>query len=399
MTQNVPTKSLIDAFPDWFTGDGIFSEMTGVPWEDEISADLLDMDYFGNHSGWKKCSPLVYKLFDDEYKLSDTDREKLASLVLAKFLPNWTALWNTYHLEYNPITDYDVVEEGEREGSFQKSRSFEHEGTRDDTTAVTTTHGHTVTEVGSQGIDETSELTHGESISESVDASSEESGSLVHGEEITVADTKTTAEDITLTHGEVIEKEGESESTDVVSKWGFNSTTDPVPADKRENSSSNSSTETHSGDDVTDRDMTVTEAGTTTHSGTDTTGREVTYDESKLTSHTGKDTTTLERDTDESRTTTHGGADTSRTVLDGADTASDTTEDTGSDTDEYTKHFSGLKGYTSRQELIERERALWRDSFFDKVYSDVDSVLASLIYKREHRVSPYALFPFGYYSI
>ena len=48
---------------------------------------------------------------------------------------------------------------------------------------------------------------------------------------------------------------------------------------------------------------------------------------------------------------------------------------------------------------IAKERELWKDSYFDKVYADVDSVLVSLIYKREHRVSPYTIFPFGYYPI
>lgn len=439
MTKNVPTKTLIDAFPGWFTGEGIFSEMTGVPWASEVDADLLDMDYFGNHSGWKKCSPLVYKLFDDEYELSDAVRTKLADLVTAKFLPNWIGLWNTYHFDYDPLTDYDVLEEGERESAFQKSRAYEHEGTRDDIIAETTTHGHTISEVGSQGIDETSELTHGESISEETEtstdeditlthgesisegteAASEEDVTLTHGEQIDVSDTVTTEEDMTLTHGEVIDTEGENASTETLSRWGFNTTVNPVPSDKRDNSGTNSSTETHSGNDVTDRDMTVTKAETTTHSGNDVTSREVSLEESKTTTHSGndvtarevaleeskttthsgKDTTTTEKDIDETRTTTHGGADTNRTVVDSANTASDTTEDSGSDTDEYTKHFSGLKGYTTRQELIERERALWRENFFDRVYSDVDTILASLIYKREHRVSPYAALPFEYYSI
>lgn len=318
MTKNVPTKNLLDAFPECFEGEGIFSEMTNLPWAQTVSADLLDMDYFGNHSGWKKCSPLVYKLFNDNFELSDANRLKLANLITAKFLPNWTALWNSYHFQYDPITDYDVTEEGEREAAFQKSRAFSHSGTRDDTTTVTMTHGHTISETGSTEVDE----------------------------------------DTTLTHGEEIATTDETDVDEQARRYGFNSST-AVPTDEREAHSEST--------------------GSTIHSGADVTAKEGTVDETK--------------------TTTHGGADTNRVVLDGADTASDTTQDAGSDTDEYTKRFSGLKGYTSRQELIERERALWQDSFFDKVYSDVDSVLASLIYKREHRVSPYSMFPFGYYSI
>lgn len=399
MTKNVPTKSLLDAFPDCFDGKGIFSEMENLPWDEVITADLLDMDYFGNHSGWKKCAPIVYKLFDDEYQLSDADRKKLANLVTAKFLPNWVALWNSYHFEYDPLTDYDVTEEGESEGSYEKSRSFEHAGTKDSTVTETATHGHTITEVGAADTDETNELTHGESISENASGTSEESSSLTHGEQIAESGTSTTEEDTTFTHGEKIQRDETDTSTDTASKWGFNSTTDPVPTDKRDATVTRESTETHSGDDVTDRDLVVTKSDTTTHSGTDTSQSEVSVDSSKTTAHSGVDTTTVSRSVDENRTTTHGGADTNRTVLDGEDSASDKTQDSGTDTDEYTKRFSGLKGYMSRQELIERERQLWQDSYFDKVYSDVDSVLASLIYKREHRVSPYSMLPFGYYSI
>ena len=318
MTKNVPTKTLIDAFPDWFTGDGIFSELQDMPWDEEVSADLLDMDYFGNHSGWKKCSPLVYKLFDDEYALSDADRTKLADLVTAKFKPNWVALWNTYHFEYNPITDYDVTEEGEREGAFQKSHSQEHTGTREDTSSGSTTHGHIIDEDGSTDIDDVTSMTHGENI-----------------DDTDVANVNEKAK-----------------------RYGFNSTT-AVPTDEREAHSGNTHSTAHSGTDETERDGTIDETKKTTHSGTDTTSAS----------------------------------------LDSYDSAVDASADVGSDTDEYSKHFSGLKGYMSRQELITRERELWKESFFNQVYADVDSVLASLIYKREHHVSPYAIIPFGYYAI
>ena len=315
MTKNVPTKTLVDAFPDWLSGKGIFSEMEEPPWADEVSADLLDMDYFGNHSGWKKCSPLVYKLFDDEYALSDEDRAKLADLVMSKFMPNWTALWNTYHFEYDPITDYDVSEIGEREGTFQKTRAFEHIGTKGVDSEGSMTHGHAISEMGSTDIDD----------------------------------------DTSLTHGETINDTDMANATEEASRYGFNSS-EAVPTDKREASSD--------------------DAHTTIHSGTDRTLRDGSVEESKSTLHSGTDENSVSTSEEEF--------------------AHDGSADAGSDTDEYTKRFSGLKGYTSRQELIARERELWQDSFFDKVYSDVDTVLASMIYMREHKVSPYSIFAFGY---
>ena len=318
MTKNVPTKTLIDAFPDWFTGDGIFSEMEDMPWSEDVSADLLDMDYFGNHSGWKKCSPLVYKLFDDDFALSDADREKLADLVVAKFKPNWDALWNTYHLEYDPLSDYDVSETGQDISNFQKAKAFSHMGTRDDVTTDSLTHGHTVSEAANNS----------------------------------------SSEDVTFTHGEVIADSDEAHADEQARRYGFNST-DAVPTDEREVDTTNSHVTTHSGNDITDRDISGTE----------------------------------------SKITTHGGSDSNRKVLDSEDTITENTTDSGSQAGNYTKRFSGLKGYMSRQELITRERELWKESFFNQVYADVDSVLASLIYKREHHVSPYAIIPFGYYAI
>ena len=318
MTKNVPTKTLTDAFPDWFTGDGIFSEMEDMPWDEEVSADLLDMDYFGNHSGWKKCSPLVYKLFTDDYELSDTSREKLADLVVAKFKPNWVALWNSYHFEYDPISDYDISESGEREGVYQKSRSDEKSGSKSGSGTSSTTHGHTISENNSTDIDD----------------------------------------DTTLTHGEVIDDVDVANARESSSRYGFNST-EAVPTDEREVHSGNTHSSSHSGDDRTVRDGTIGETKSMTHGGTDS-----------------------------------GATATTETQLETSGMA-----EVGNDADEYSKHFRGLKGDIPRQELIAKERELWRESFFEQVYSDIDSVLASLIYNREHRICPYAYIPFGYYAL
>lgn len=318
MLKNVPTKTLLDAFPDWDSGGGIFSAMSELPWEEEVSADLLDLDYYGNHSGWKKCAPIIYKLFDDNFELSQEDIAKLADLVAAKFLPNWTNLWNTYHFEYDPINDYEISELGEREGTFQKSHALEHEGASERSASGSFTHGKTVSENGSSSIDE----------------------------------------DTTLTHGEVISSESSEDKTEEFSHWGFNSSED-VPTNKMVSPTEASAETTHSGNDVTSRDTEVSDEKTTSSSGTDRTAH-------------GEDNT---------------------------EAYSDNSADAGYDNTEYSKHITGLKGIISRQDLILKERELWKDSFFDKVYADVDTVLASLIYKREHRVNPYSLFNGGYPNI
>lgn len=358
MQTNVPMKSLIDAFPDWLSGEGIFSEMTGLPWANSISADLLDMDYFGNHSGWKKCSPLVYKLFDDNYELSDANRLKLANLVTAKFLPNWTALWATYHQNYNPLENYDMHELGDSSEETSRTKTATRDRDETDSTDIDTKYGKVTTDV--------TDATTGEEIEER------------YGKVVTTGTDSDTAEDISLTHGEVIENESETVTNEQLSKWGFNST-NAVPTDARTSTVTADGSETHSGSDVTDRDVDFSETKTETHSGKDNTDRDIDFYETKTQNLGGKDT-----------------VEGSYTI---AEDIEDNVDESGNKSEEHEKTISGLNGNTTRQDLIMKERELWRESFFEQVFSDVDSVLASLIYKREHKVSPYSMFVFGYYSI
>lgn len=278
MVKTKPTVLLSDAFPDWLDEKGIFSEMENMPWSEDVSAELLDMDYFGNHSGMKKCSPLLYALMEDDYTISDANRLKLATLVTSRFLPNWEALWKTYHLTYNPITDYSITETGSSSGTTS--------GTR----------GNTIT--GSN----------------------------------------TGTDNLSVVHGEQIGDSGTGSSNELVSKYGFNSS-EAVPTDAKTISGTNSNTRTHSGTDQHNRTLNLANGST------------------------------------ESETTS------------------------GTKGDSYSKTRTGLTGAKSIQELIRTDRELWIEDFFTRVYSDIDSVLASLIYNREHKVNPYYLIGFGYYQI
>lgn len=278
MVKTKPTILLSDAFSDWLDDKGIFSEMENMPWSEDVSAELLDMDYFGNHSGMKKCSPLLYALMEDDYTISDANRLKLANLVTSRFLPNWEALWRTYHLTYNPITDYSITESGSSSGTTSGTRGTMSSGTN-------------------TGTDDTS---------------------FVHGESIAKTDAVMGTEDS--------------------SHYGFNSST-ASPVDSRANSYSETASETHTGTDQNNRTLNL------------------------------------------------------------ANSASESETTSGTKGDSYSKTRSGLTGAKSIQELIRTERELWIEDFFTRVYSDIDSVLASLIYNREHKVNPYYLIGFGYYQI
>lgn len=310
MTKNNPPVLLIDAFSDWDDGKGIFSEMDNMPWDEEVTADLLDLDYFGNHSGWKKCAPLVYHLMSSDYTLTNTARKKLADLVVAKFKPNWDALWETYHSSYSIMQDYDITETGNSAGSENRSKTIGHQGSDSKTESSNTTKGHS----GSN--------------------STTESSNLIHGHVISDAESNTVEED----NG----------------RYGFNSA-EVSPTDKREGSSSGQKISTNSGTDTTQN----------------LSSNEDSY----------SDTGSLQ------------------SIVSNQDSSTDTHSEANQKADNYTKTVSGLRGNFTRQQILLQERELWIEDFFTRVYLDIDSVLASMIYNREHQVRHPYIWGYGYYSI
>lgn len=105
-------KTLIDVFPGWLTGTGIFSELQSfdVPWKDDNIEDELDREYFGNVSGDKTVSPLIQKMMTGE-TLSNTERALIATSIMAICGSNWGKLWATLDFQYNPIENYSMTEE------------------------------------------------------------------------------------------------------------------------------------------------------------------------------------------------------------------------------------------------------------------------------------------------
>ena len=106
---------LREVFPEWQIGKGIFyylAELGPLPWSEDESVDqaVLDVAYFGNHSGGKFCSPLVNHLLNDDGVLPAAACETIAKILLAKYKPNWFHLWDTNIVAYNPIHNYDMTE-------------------------------------------------------------------------------------------------------------------------------------------------------------------------------------------------------------------------------------------------------------------------------------------------
>ena len=111
-----PEPILRDVFNGWNTGNGIFSYLSKIadmPWKDVETIDetVLDIAYFGNHSGAKFCSPIVKLSIDAETGyVTEAARETIAKIIVAKYFQNWKHLWETNVAVYTPIHNYDMTE-------------------------------------------------------------------------------------------------------------------------------------------------------------------------------------------------------------------------------------------------------------------------------------------------
>lgn len=111
-----PEPILRDVFSGWESGTGLFSFLaaqTTMPWANAENVDnsVLDIAYFGNHSGGKFCAPLVKLLIDDDGVIPSAARVTIAKILISKYLTNWNNLWETNVAVYSPIHNYDMYEE------------------------------------------------------------------------------------------------------------------------------------------------------------------------------------------------------------------------------------------------------------------------------------------------
>ena len=142
---------LQDVFDDWMT-NGIFNALQslGVPWEQEDIASSLDLSYFGNISGEKRISPLVFKLLNKD-NASVLSSERISQLALTIFninIWNWKKEYETLSYEYDPISNYDMTETGS--DSTIRSQTKNNTGTQGITHTGTETTLHTGTETNTQ---------------------------------------------------------------------------------------------------------------------------------------------------------------------------------------------------------------------------------------------------------
>ena len=143
----------------WQEGKGIFSTFgsssAAVPWaQDVASPGLLDMQYYGNHSGQKSVSPYVKVLLGDNEQLTDANMLTLCTMLLTLYKKKWEKLYSTLSFNYNPIENYNMTEYEES----QSSKSITNEGSdssiRQNVTGTTASKDvtDTLTKSGSEAV-------------------------------------------------------------------------------------------------------------------------------------------------------------------------------------------------------------------------------------------------------
>ena len=340
--------------------DGIFERLDtlGVPWSDDISSSILDDVYLGTYSGGKPPAPIVkrWALYNDA-RLTSDQMNRLASMVHSMNISDWTRLWSAEVSQYNPISNYDMVEEltddiKERQETIEDSTTYGKTSTR--TVNLTDGYGNSVTR--------TDNLTDG------YGGTVTRTDNLTDGYDTSI----TRTDDITNKHGgtdtteSAISTSNDNEATHSV--FGLNSL-DAVPSD----TDTSAGTGSEEASETVTHDTTDTQTGTVTteHTGSDT------HTGTQATAHTGSDTHTGTQTTAKAGSDTHTGTDTD------ALSGTDETEGTRSalETHSYTLTRSGNIGVTTAQDMLTQERVLraWR-LFYDRVFPDLDRVLTLATY-------------------
>lgn len=104
---------LIEHFPSWMTGGGIFSALENPCFSGYLDPVSLDIDYFGNRSGLKAESPLLLKMLCGQNvdPLTETNIRRLANIIKNKYYSNWGVLWKALVIsKYDPIENYSMIE-------------------------------------------------------------------------------------------------------------------------------------------------------------------------------------------------------------------------------------------------------------------------------------------------
>ena len=152
-------RKLTEAYPDWFTGGGLFASFNDeeMPWHEAITGlggFYLDIEYYGNRSGSKEVSALLdYAIEKGPETLAQT-KEYIKHLILGKYKLAWQRAWDAMIAEYNPINNYSMDKQETEDRTLDITnqrvidRNLQEDGSEGGTHMSTTDNDGTITNNG-----------------------------------------------------------------------------------------------------------------------------------------------------------------------------------------------------------------------------------------------------------
>lgn len=340
---------LEEVFPDAVTGQGIFSYLNALnpPWKEATESSVLDLQYHLNRSGEKWCSPVVRKLIGDGDVVTTEVGGKLANIIWAVNGLSWQKLYETLSLEYNPIDNYNMVENEDIDSTGSSTSSSTN--TRTDNLTKKTVANNTDTDTGTIDTD--------------TDKSNTKTLDLTQTKTGQNKDSQTGTVGVDQTDTGTVKVNGSTQGDNTNNLFGYNSSV-AVPSDSGHTSGTSNSTTTNNLANHKDTDFgidldksineTVTDKGTDSDAG----------NEKKL------ETRALEQ-----------GHKIDETVTDSGTVSQEGSgEETKTGTEKRKLTRKGNIGVTTSQQMITAERELWLWKFFEQVFKDIDSILTLSIY-------------------
>lgn len=131
--------TLNEAFLDYETKGGIFSNIDNLPWSSVMTGSQADTLYFDTHSGERFSARIITRRIGDAGYLISDDRRTISNLVYAMFKTQWTKLWETMNPNYEPLTNYKMTEDetGNRTDTRTPNLTRKHTGTDKDEGSTT----------------------------------------------------------------------------------------------------------------------------------------------------------------------------------------------------------------------------------------------------------------------
>ena len=259
------------AFPEWSTDGCLFRYMTGMPWSQYVDGSILDFMYFGERSGDKFCSNIVYIHLDDNGEVTAAGKLVFANILKVRFGKNWLRLWDTYDAEYDPLKDYSFTEHEETQFTADNSEMLTHGKTE------TVTHNTTDTDTRTDNLLETTENVRTDNLMEE--------------------STSTRTDNLTQ----------RTDSDSLVSSYGYNVNVDANGAPRERTVSTETVANTGTQQDVGSIENTGTQrnAGSVANTGTQT--EQTVKTGSDTTANSGSDSTNIDKDEQEVRDLTRTG--------------------------------------------------------------------------------------------